>query len=55
MGGLTCHQNRECETFLHCFSVNLVGQCSKTHVLLVLILQRENTNITCTYMHVVYK
>lgn len=54
MGGLTCHHKRKRETFLHCLSVNLVGQCGKTHIVLVWILQKENTNITSLYVHIEY-
>lgn len=51
MGGLTCHHKCKCETFLHCLSMNLVGQCGKTHILFVLILHREHTNKTYIYVN----
>lgn len=42
---LTCHHECECETFFHCLSMNLVGQCGKSHILLVLILPEWSTNM----------
>ena len=47
MRRLTCHHQCKRETFLHRFSVNLVGQCGKTHILLFFILQKETTNMRC--------
>lgn len=52
MGGLTYYHKCKCEAFLHRLSMNLIGQCGKTHILLVLILQKENTNINMYILYV---